>query len=54
VKIHRKEAQRENVLELPLPLYEPSPTDVPQEKVKKEIECVIDTNKCDLDDFIVD
>ena len=54
MKIHRKEVQKENVLELTLPLREPPPTDMDVNKGSKEMECVIDINTCDLDDFIVD
>jgi len=51
--IRRKEVEKENVLELPLPMFEPAP-EQPKSEVKQEADCVIDMNKCDIDDFIVD
>tara|TARA_R100000353_G_C6465116_1_gene184981 strand:+ start:542 stop:703 length:162 start_codon:yes stop_codon:yes gene_type:complete len=53
VKIHRKEVEKENVLELPLPMLVPAP-EQPNKDVKEESDCIIDMNKCDLDNFIVD
>jgi len=51
--IRRKEAEKENVLELPLPMFVPAP-EQPSKDIKEESDCVIDMNKCDLDNFIVD